>query len=170
MSLLDKTDGKEFAIFKLILLIAAVFLIYKLLDKFGLMGLSDAEKNAQKLSEGEALNDALDKNSKLGKAILKSTGKSLKTLNASDVKAITPNRPNMNNYVNQIWDAKGTFKDNEDMVYNVFRNLYSQFEINFFSKYFSVTKKRDLYGFLATFMNTNELSTLQNIIKSKKLA
>lgn len=168
MKILEKTEGKEFQIFKLILLVTAVFIIVRLLNKFGLLGKSDEEKDVEKLSESTALNDEIGKGTKLGKAIVKATGK--KTISKSDVERLTPNRPNFNKWINQIWDSKGFFKDNEDKVYSVFRQMNSQFEINMFSKVFSTIKQRDLFGFLSTFMNDKELSIVYNIIKNKKLA
>ena len=75
MGLLEKTEGKEFAIAKLVLLIAFIYLLYKLLDKFGLIGMSEDEKNANKLSESEAINDSVEKNSPLGKAVSKALNK-----------------------------------------------------------------------------------------------
>jgi hypothetical protein len=167
MSLVDKTSGKEWAIFKLILLIAFVFLLYKLLSKFGLLGMSDEEKNAQALGESTALNDEVNKNTKLGKAIQKQIGK--KVVTPQDVKDLTPNRANFGKWIQEIWDAKGTFKDNEDTVYKIMRQMNSQFEINLFSKTFAVVKGRDLFGFLATFLNDEQLSNVHTIIKNKKL-
>ena len=168
MSLLDKTEGKEFAIFKLILLIAGVFLIYKLLSKFGLLGMSDEEKNAQALGESTALNDEVNKDTKLGKAIKKQLGKN--NVTTQDIKNLTPNRANFGRWIQQIWDSKGTFKDNEDTVYAIMRQMNSQLEINLFAKTFATIKGRDLFGFLATFLSDTQLSNVYSIIKNKKLA
>ncbi len=165
MSALNDTADNSMAIGKLLLLGAFAFMLYKLLNKF--FGESEEEKNASKLSESNALNDTLTPDSIITKAVKKKLGKS--NPSSSDIGKLIPNKANMPKWITTLWGAKGTFSDDEEKVYGVFRQMTSQFEVNFFAKLFQATKSTDLFAYLKTFMNSEELSDLYKIINGKKV-
>jgi len=78
----------------------------------------------------------------------------------------------------EIYDAKsgvriGTFGigsgDNEEAVISLFKNTNSQLEISLLCWAFNIEFKRDLFGYLDTFMKNRTIVTLKDIAESKPL-
>lgn len=68
----------------------------------------------------------------------------------------------------QIYNSPGFFNDNEQSLYNIFRNLKSIVICSLLSKVFLLKFKKDLHSFLADFLSADELSKVVDIINSKK--
>ena len=71
----------------------------------------------------------------------------------------------------EIWNAKSIkiLPDTEDRAIKVFRQMKSQAQISYLSKTFSENRKRDLLGYLQSFMNDAQLSSVFQIISNKPL-
>lgn len=60
--------------------------------------------------------------------------------------------------------AKGTFNDDEDSVYNVFRQLQTQYQVSQLARFFNALSKKDLLEYLKSFMNSDEIDKVLTII------
>lgn len=69
-------------------------------------------------------------------------------------------------YSDQLYKAKGFFKDDENSVLDIFRNLQTQFQVSQLSKFFSAYYKTDMLSYLKTFMNDDNLKDILDIIKN----
>ncbi|MEI6508573.1 MAG: hypothetical protein WCO54_08800 [Bacteroidota bacterium] len=69
-------------------------------------------------------------------------------------------------YADRIYRAKGIFKDDENSVLDVFRNLQTQFQISQLARFFSFYYKQDMLSYLKTFMDDNNLKEVLDIIKN----
>ncbi len=67
-------------------------------------------------------------------------------------------------YVKKIWDAKGTFSDNEDSVLSLFSGLKSKSEVSWIAFQFNGVKKRKLYDYLESFMDKGNMIKLNDIV------
>lgn len=158
-------EGKQFEILKWALVIIAVFMVLRLLNKFGLLGKTDDEKNADKLATSGALNDLSE--SGLLKAAQTVTG--TKTPSKKQLLNLMPNKDKFGKWIIDIYGAD-KIDDDEDAVFNVFKSMYSQFEISSFATTFKAVKGIDLYVYLNSFMDKSELAEIYKIIASKKPA
>ena len=74
-------------------------------------------------------------------------------------------------YAKRIWDAKGVFYDDPENVNSVFRELKNRADVKVFASYFKVyyknTGKVDLFEYLKTFLNSDELTDISKIINVK---
>jgi hypothetical protein len=169
-----ETNNKQFEVFKWVLFGTAIYLIYKLLDKFGLLGKSDEEKLADELDKKTGIDtiDSLKNDKKMIKAIQISTNKKNPTVH--DIKKLQSSYAQYRVIAEKIFTAKGTvasgFDDNEELVYSSLSELKSQFDFDMFSRFFLEWKKVDLFVFLKSFLNTSELAEVTRIIKNKKPA
>jgi len=68
-----------------------------------------------------------------------------------------------------LYNAKGTFNDNEAALYGVFTQLQTQIQISFLSNLFYKIYKVDLLNYILGFTNTAERAQLYTTIKNKKL-
>ncbi len=82
---------------------------------------------------------------------------------------------NLNSMVQTIWDAKGSLfsslpfgDDNENAVYGVMRKIISKTQLSQFAGHFQKLKDRDLYEYLNSFMNSDEMGIVNNIVKGYK--
>ena len=69
-------------------------------------------------------------------------------------------------YTDQLYNAKGIFKDDENSVLDIFRNLQTQFQVSELARYFSYFYKKDMLAYLKTFMNDDNLKEVLEIIKN----
>lgn len=154
-------------VFNIALIIIILFGLWKVLRMFGIFK-SASEQREEKQSEQLGTIPAIDQKYFTSNTIVNKLKKKYPNLTGAQITAIQiPNLKLMPTFANQIWDAKGIFKDEEDAVFGVFRKLKSKMEVSFFADYFYSQKKRDLYGFLTTFLNAKELATLYRIIDQK---
>jgi hypothetical protein len=160
-------EGKQFEVLKWILVALALFLIFKTLNKLGVLGMTDDEKGAEELEDKKRL-ETLTLDKKTQDVIIKTTSKEKPT--AADIKKLTPNSGSFAKWILDIKYAKGTVNDDEDTVFNVFRSMSSQFEINMFSTTFKATTGLDLMGYLKSFLDDEDLAEINRIIKNKKPA
>lgn len=170
----------------------AGFALFRAFQKFGLIK-SQAdiqnEADARALDSGAALdprivnpkNPAASLNPQYWLAILKAyqTKKGIKNIDQKQFNAIfNPDfsngkgyHQNLTDYATQVWDSKKVFflPDKEDSTYNVFRKLRNQAQVSKLAATFSELYKRDLLGFIQSFMNDEQQAKLYAILKSKPL-
>lgn len=71
---------------------------------------------------------------------------------------------NMRTYAKRIYDAKGTFNDDEESIFAVFRLMKYKTQIAFLAFWFNKLYQKDLYTFLRDgVFNKDELATLLTI-------
>jgi len=160
-------EGKQFEALKWVLVLIAIYMVYKLLNKFGLLGETSEEKEARELSENSALKE-FNKENKLMSAAKKTLGTNKPS--AEQLKSLMPNKANFGRFAMEIKAADGNVNDDETAVYNVFNSMYSQFEISAFATVYKVLYKMDLFTYLNSFLDEKELANVQRIIKNKKPA
>lgn len=68
---------------------------------------------------------------------------------------------------NELIKAKGIFNDDEEAIFNVFKNFQTQFQIMYFNEFFKATTKKDLFVFLYDFLDNDELARIIKTIQNK---
>jgi len=131
--------------------LAGLFIVYRLLQKTGLLPSAASNQAAQNLQELESsnywnYNDFLAK-APGGHALLTQSGAAA--------------------YVDDLWNATGYFNDDEEKIYGVFRAMRTQSQIAALAKRFNQLKSKDLYGYLKDYLNETELLTVKRIIDQK---
>jgi hypothetical protein len=63
----------------------------------------------------------------------------------------------------RIYDAKGVFNDDENAVYGVFQSLKTKSQVSFLASVFYTNYKKSLYGYLLSFLNTQEMANVAAI-------
>jgi hypothetical protein len=131
--------------------LAGLFIVYKLGQKLGLFpskGEKEEKQNLQAL-EGATIWDY--------NKFLSSLPAGAKLLTQGGAAA----------YVDDLWDATGTFNDDEEKIYGVFRAMKTQSQIAALAKRFNQIKNQDLYSYLKNYLNESELLTVKGIIDQK---
>jgi len=131
--------------------LAGLFIVYKLLQKTGLLPSLESNQAAQNLQALESsnywnYNDFLQK-APPGHALLTQAGAAA--------------------YVDDLWNATSFYSDDEDAIYGVFRAMRTQSQIAALAKRFNQLKGKDLYGYLKDYLNEAELLTVKRIIDQK---
>lgn len=70
------------------------------------------------------------------------------------------------NFADTLYNAKGIFKDDENSVLNIFRNLQTQYQVSFLAMIFSFFYKKDMLTYMKSFMDDNNLKEVLEIIKN----
>lgn len=68
----------------------------------------------------------------------------------------------------RIYNAAGTFNDNEEAVYGVFRQLTYKTQLSWLSYMFYKQYGEDLLQYISNFMNADELATVKQITSKYK--
>jgi hypothetical protein len=162
-----KVEGKQFEYFKTFLLIAIIFVILVLLKKFGLLKFGDSkeEKDVKALNEIKNFQPAYEK--VLYEAMKKKLGTSKPT--TAQIQSFIPTTNQLKTWTDNLWNAKQFFNDDESKSYGVFRSMDSQLDVWAFAKIFQATKNKDLFGFLESYLDAEEISMIYNIIQQKPL-
>lgn len=71
--------------------------------------------------------------------------------------------------VKQLYDSQGLFNDNENSVYDVFKQLNYQTALSQLSYIFSQTYSESLYDYLTGFMSDSEMRRIYDIVKNYKI-
>lgn len=131
--------------------VAGLFIVYKLLQKFGIVQTQEGKQEQQNLIEFEASNvwdyNKFLLNLPVGALLLTSSGAAA--------------------YVNDLWNATGYFNDDEQAIYGVFRAMKTKSQIAALAKRFNQLKGKDLYGYLAEYLNDSELLKVKAIVDQK---
>lgn len=131
--------------------IAGLFIVYKILQKFGVIpsaASTQAEQNLIALESASVWDyNKFLSNLPAGAKLLTQTGAAA--------------------YVNDLWKATGYFNDDEQAIYGVFRAMKTQSQISALAKRFNELKGQDLYSYLKNYLNEEELLTVKKIIDTK---
>jgi len=162
-----KVEGKQFEYLKTFLLIAIILVILSLLKRFGLLKFGDSkeEQDFKALNEIKNFQSAYEK--VLYEAMKKKLGTSKPT--AAQIQSFIPTNSQLKTWTDNLWNAKQFFNDDESKSYGVFRSMDSQLDVWAFAKIFQATKNKDLFGFLESYLNAEEISMIYNIIQQKPL-
>lgn len=68
----------------------------------------------------------------------------------------------------EIYDSHGVFDDDEENVYTQMAKLKTVYELFSLQNMFKLRYKKDLMSYLSSFLNTEELSKINTIIKNLK--
>jgi hypothetical protein len=69
-------------------------------------------------------------------------------------------------FADTLYNAKGIFKDDENSVLDIFRNLQTQFQVSQLAVFFSFFYKKDMLAYMKTFMDDDNLKEVLEIIKN----
>lgn len=134
---------------KWIVFLLGLFVIYKVLDKIGLVDNLKERRQEQK-TEGLQIIDALDP--KYYSELQKKGKVQLTTIKFADELA------------KQIFDAKGYVYDTDGEALSAFRKLKSKSQVSFVAKRFAEIYKRDLGEYL-DFMSDKNMAILYDTIR-----
>lgn len=137
------------------ILVGGYFVGKSILEKLGLKESSEDIELKKKLKEQEPLIWSGTKN--LAKILGKNkTAKILSKVGAES-------------YAKQIKDAFGTFNDDEESIYAVFRNIRFKTQVASLVDAYSMLYKLDLLTTLKSKLSESEFATIVNIIETKPL-
>jgi hypothetical protein len=131
--------------------LAGLFIVYRLLQKTGLLPTAESTQAAQNLQQLESAS-VWDYNKFLGTL---PAGALLLTQNGAAA------------YVDDLWNATSWYNDDEQAIYGVFRAMKTQSQISALAKRFNQLKAQDLYSYLKNYLNEEELLTVKKIIDQK---
>jgi hypothetical protein len=162
-----KVEGKQFEYLKTFLLLAVIFVILVLLKKFGLLKFGDSKEEKDVKALNEIKNFQPEYERVLYEAMKKKLGVSKPT--TAQIQQFIPTTNQLKTWTNNLWDAKQFFNDDESKSYGVFRSMDSQLDVWGFAKFFQSIKNKDLFGYLESYLDAEEISMIYNIIKQKTL-
>ena len=131
--------------------LAGLFIVYKIMQKIGVLPTAASTAAAQNLQQLESAS-YWDYNKFLSTL---PAGAALLTMSGAAA------------YVNDLWDATGVFNDDEEKIYGVFRAMKTQSQVAALAKRFNQLKNKDLYGYLNDYLNESELLKVKAIIDQK---
>jgi hypothetical protein len=73
----------------------------------------------------------------------------------------------INDIADSIYDSKSYFDDDEDKLYSAFRIMKNITVCSIVSKVFKIRYEKNMYSYIANFLNTSEMSVVLNIINDK---
>ena len=131
--------------------LAGIYLVYKVLQKVGVIPTAEANQAVQNLQQLQAAN-YWDYNNFLatappGHALLTQAGAAA--------------------YVDDLWDATSFYSDDEEQIYGVFRAMKTKSQVAALAKRFNQLKNFDLYNYLENYLNEEELLKVKGIIDQK---
>lgn len=155
---------------KVLLFGAVLFFAWRTLRGMGLLGESENAKKERELGQGAALSKPLQQNDKFKNAVLKKFG-SKPTKKQLD--GLLPNKPNMPKWVADVMGARSLWGNDFEPVVAIFKQMTSQYEVNYFMQLFAIAAKKDLYTYLkkifGSVFSSEKMATLHDIIESKPL-
>jgi hypothetical protein len=131
--------------------LAGLFIVYKLAQKIGIFPSAEEKAETQNLQALES-------------ATVWDYNKFLSSLPGG---ALLLTQAGAAAYVDDLWNATGTFNDDEEAIYGVFRAMKTQSQIAALAKRFNQIKNKDLYSYLRDYLNDTELLKVKGIIDQK---
>lgn len=167
-------DGKGTnitAVAQYLILGAIIYFAFMLLKKFNLLpGDNKNTADAKALGTDAAFKDTVTNITKNNgnpflPAIVKKFGKKP---TKAQMESLIPNKKNFPKLMTQIIDAHNNFSQNDAAkIFGAYKQLSSQYEINFFNSVMSIAQKKDVYGSLDQLMHDSDMSKLRDIIEAK---
>jgi hypothetical protein len=131
--------------------LAGLFIVYKIAQKIGIIPTQEdvkEEQNLQQLQQASYWNyNAFLSNMPAGALLLTQGGASA--------------------YVDDLWNATGTFNDDEEAIFGVFRAMKTKSQVAALAKRFNQLKGQDLYSYLDNYLNDDEILKIKGIIDQK---
>jgi len=131
--------------------LAGLFIVYKILQKTGVLPSKESNQAAQNLQALESSN----------------YWNYTEFLNSAPPGTLLLTQSGAAAYVDTLWDATGWFNDNEEEIYGVFRRMKTQSQIAALAKRFNEMKAQDLFLYLKNYLNEEELLTIKSLIDQK---
>lgn len=144
-------------VFKYALYGTGIFAIYKVGTMLGIF------QTAQEQQEEQQLQTTLSSNYWLPKFYTDYLAR------YGNGKVITLTEPAKKQLVQELWDARGWYNDNEGAIYAVFRKMNYQTSLSTLAAAFLKEKNRDLLSWLQDFLSEDELKTISSIIAKYKI-
>lgn len=164
--------GKVWQGVQLLALAIGVYLVFKLLNKFNILGTSEATKQAEALGTDPAFANTVTNNISQGdnqfsRAIKQKFGaKPTK----KQLDSLLPNLKNMPALQTQILNSHNNWTPNDAAkILGAYKQLHSQYEVNFFNTMFQLATKSDAYGMLDKLMHDSDMAKLREIVNEKPL-
>lgn len=150
-----------------LLILIILWITYGLLKKFHIIGMTEADK----LHEAQDKADAADAIKLDTNIVLNLTGSPLEANRFPSAKEFSNqyffSTSKVIELAKRIYDAKGTFHDNEDEAISAIDECPSKYTAKVIAYYFNQTYKKDLRVYLKTFMNDSELAAFERSIEKK---
>jgi len=131
--------------------LAGLFIVYKIMQKIGVLPSSASNQTAQNLQQLETASywdyNNFFKTAPAGHALLTQAGAAA--------------------YVDDLYDATSFYSDDEEKIYGVFRAMKTKSQVAALAKRFNQLKAKDLYGYLNDYLNESELLKVKAIIDQK---
>jgi hypothetical protein len=131
--------------------LAGLFIVYRIMQKVGIVPSAASNAAQQNLQQLEAANywdyNNFFKSAPAGHALLTMAGAAA--------------------YVDDLWDATGYLNDDEEKIYGVFRAMRTKSQVAALAKRFNQLKNKDLYNYLSDALNESELLKVKSIIDQK---
>src|SRR5690349_224871 len=131
------------------------FVVYKVMEKFGLIKSEEAKK-----LEADNVEASSTQTTPWAPQYYKTRPK------GTVIKLIT--KATANQFADQIFESIGNFYDDENGVYSIFRQLTYKSQLSFLSEVFNTRHKADLYNFLQRNFSDKEITVLINIVSNLK--
>lgn len=158
---------------RITVMVLILFVVYKLLRKFNLLGENQETKDIKELAESPALGDSfnnsvIDPEKPFISAIKKKFGKKP---TPQQLETLLPHKAQMPKMITTIrFDVHKTFSKNQvTKIFNVIKTLKSQYEINFFATMYGIVTHDDFFSELDKLMPDEKLAQLNDIIKAKPI-
>lgn len=129
-----------------------IFATYKILQKFGLIKTEAEEKEEQSIEKSESISDIVNVFSPTSKI----PGGSV---------VLTPDAARK--YAKFIYDSAHWYGDDEERIYNAFRQMKTQSMVTSIAIAFNKVYGKDLYYWLKSVLSKSELATVLKIVNSK---
>lgn len=173
------------------LLIAAGLVGRKLLQTFGVLKTAEEQKNIEQSgaiitgseltpTKPDATNPALAFNPKYNNILIADYNKKNNITTAAGMvntrlkfMPVDKTKPTgwpsqLITVAKEIYNSKGLFNDDEQMLFNSFNKLRNQAQVSYIAEIFQ-KDKRDLTTFLKSFLNDEEMAKLYRIVSNKPL-
>lgn len=126
--------------------------LYKVFQKFGIIKTASDRAESASIEQSQGLPDDINFFSPTAKI---PKGSTILTDTAAK------------NFAKYLYDSAHWYGDDEERIYNAFRNMPTQAAVTSLSRAFSKYYKKDLYFWLKSVLSTSELATVLQIVKSK---
>lgn len=155
-------NDKQFEVLKWLGVLIILFVVYKLLGEVGLIKTKE-DVIADKVVTEDVFTP------KYKNELLNALAVKLKKskLTAADISKYSLSSSTSLYIKNELLKAKSIFNDDEEAVFNVFKNFHTQFEIMVFCEFFKATTKMDLFVFLGSFLNSDEIARVVKTMNAK---
>ena len=129
--------------------------------------------NLKQTSEEKSQDESIDKGGASGKPQSKNPWSRqyiniLNTTAPAGARILLLTVSGMKSLAKTIYDSKQWYGDDEAKLYGAFRSITSHSQLSQLSGFFYTEYKKDLYEYVKSFLNTEELATVTDIVNNMK--